>query len=149
MISSTSHQKLVLRRKLSAPPATVFDVWTTPDHIKKWFAPSDDYTNPFVEVDPREGGAYRIAFQSLDGELAVVGGSYVTVQPPKKLVFTWRWESPHEFESHETLVTVDIVESDGGAELVLTHERFPAGPMREKHEFGWSGALDRLVKVVV
>ena len=148
MVAPSETDRLVLRRTLAAPPATVFEFWTTPDHMKEWFAPSDTYTNPFIEVDLREGGTYRIAFLSEDGQQAVVGGRYVTVDPPEKLAFTWQWESPHEFEGHETLVTVEFLACEAGTELVLTHERFPNDAMRSLHSQGWAGTLDRLVLAV-
>lgn len=148
MVAPAMGERLVLRRTLAAPPETVFDVWTQPDHMKRWLAPSDEFTNPFVEVELRVGGTYRIAFQSEDGHLSVVGGKYVALERPNKIAFTWRWEPPHEFETHETLVTVEIAPCDEGAELTLTHERFPLAEMLEKHNAGWSGALDRLVRAV-
>lgn len=116
--------------------------------MKRWFAPSDKYTNPFIEVDLRVGGRFRIGFLSDEGHKAVVAGEYLTVDPPVKLAFTWKWEPPHEFQDHETLVTVEFHECAEGMELVLIHERFPNDPMRSLHENGWAGTLDRLERAV-
>jgi len=148
MVAPTADDRVVLRRQYQASPELVYDAWTQPEQMKQWFAPSDDCSNPFIEVDLREGGEYRIGFRSAEGEDAVVGGKYLIVQPPQKLSFTWQWESPHEFEQHETLVTVEFLGRDGGTELVLTHERFPNEKMLGLHDQGWNGTLDRLAKAV-
>lgn len=144
MVAPETVDRLVLRRQLDAPPAVVFKVWTEPDHMRNWFGPSPEFTNPFIEVDLRQGGRYRIAFLAPDGVQNVVGGEFLHVEPPKKLVYTWQWEPPNEHAGHETQVTVEFLPRGGGTELVLTHDRIPDQAMRQSHEKGWSGALDRL-----
>ena len=148
MVAPSTQDRLVLRRKLAAQPETVFMVWTQPEHMKRWFAPSEKYTNPFIEVDLRVGGKSRIGFRSVDGHTSVVGGEYRTVDPPNKLEFTWQWETPHEFDEHETLVTVEFLACDEGTELVLAHKRFPNEAMLGLHNQGWDGTLDRMVRTV-
>jgi len=106
-----------------------------------------DIANPFVEVDLRVGGRYRIAFQASGSEnVNVVSGVYREIVPPKKLVFTWKWESPHEFhfDGHETKVTVEFRETEGGTELTMTHAGIPTQRMFEMHDQGWTGCLGRL-----
>lgn len=145
MVAPTSVPKLVLTRSFAAPPETVFDVWTKPEHMHNWFGPTPDFTNPFIEVDLRVGGRYRVAFLSPDGEQNVVGGEFLVVEPPRKLVYTWTWEEPNEHAGLTTQVTVEFRPTAGGTELLLTHEQFSSHEMRQRHENGWAGALDRLV----
>jgi predicted dithiol-disulfide oxidoreductase (DUF899 family) len=59
----------------------------------------------------------------------------------RKLVFTWAWESTPQRES---LVTVEIAPTAGGASLLLTHERFFDEAARERHQQGWTASLQRL-----
>jgi uncharacterized protein YndB with AHSA1/START domain len=94
-----------------------------------------------VESDPRIGGRYRWVMQAPDGEIHDVSGVYREVVPNEKLVFTWAWKSTPERES---LVTVLIKPDGDGSLLTLTHERFFDEAARDRHQGGWSSALDKL-----
>lgn len=145
-VVSASDARLVLTRRYAAPRQTVFRAWTQPEHLKKWFAPSEDMTIPLVEMDLRVGGRYRIGFRrSRENDIYVIG-VFHEVNPPAKLAFSWGWEEPYPTAGIETFVTVELREIEGGTELVLTHERFPNRDMRDKHNHGWNGNLDRLAK---
>lgn len=63
------------------------------------------------------------------------------VEPNRRLVYTWAWESTPERES---LVTVEFRPAAGGTEIVLTHERFADRDARDRHQRGWDGCLERL-----
>ena len=121
MVAPSVVPRLVLKRVYPVPAATLFDFWTNPEHMKNWFGPTPDYTNPFIEVDLRVGGRYRVAFESGAGKRDVVGGEFLVVEPPRKLVYTWIWEVPNENAGLPTQVTVEFRATDGGTEFVLTH----------------------------
>ena len=117
--------RLVLRRTYDAPLDAVWAAWTEPAKMKHWMAPADAYEESEVAVDLRVGGAYR------------------EIEPPRKLVYTWAWESTPERES---LVTVELRPDGGGTELLLTHQRFFDRDARDRHQQGWIGCLDRLAR---
>lgn len=142
--NSSSVETLVLRRTFSVSRQVLFEVWTRPEHMMKWFGPSDEYTTPMAEVDLKVGGQYRIGFRHQDGKEVFVVGTFQQVMVPEKLVYSWAWEAPNENAGIETLVTVDFIEKDSGSELVLTHERFGSDEMRLDHSKGWNGCLDSL-----
>lgn len=144
MVAPIERQTLTIRRVLKAPPELVFDVWTQPQHMLRWFSPAESYTNPFIEVDLRVGGSYRIAFLAPDGVQSIVGGRYLEIAKPDKLVFTWKWEDHDRFGDHETTVSLDFIECEEGTELVMNHKGLPVGPMLEEHNWGWQGTLGRL-----
>ncbi len=138
---------LNLTRTYSAPRDDVFRAWTEPEALKRWFAPSDEFSTPIAEVDLRVGGAYRIGMKPPDQEdMFIVVGTYREVQPPERLVFTWSWEEG--MDVGETLVTVEFRDLGGSTEVVLTHELFPNEQARDKHNEGWSGCLERLEKIL-
>ncbi len=138
---------LNLTRTYSAPREEVFRAWTEPEALKRWFAPSDEFSTPIAEVDLRVGGAYRIGMKPPDQEdMFIVVGTYREVQPPERLVFTWSWEEG--MDVGETLVTVQFRDLGGSTEVVLTHELFPNEQARDKHNEGWSGCLERLEKIL-
>jgi uncharacterized protein YndB with AHSA1/START domain len=126
---------LNLTRELSAPPERVWRAFTDPAVLAAWFWPQHYATT--VEADLRVGGRYRI-----DGSGAgmAVGGEYVSVEPPSRLIFTWRWDG----DAEETLVTLLLAPAGDGTALTLTHERFTDEADRDNHTKGWSDCLDRL-----
>jgi uncharacterized protein YndB with AHSA1/START domain len=122
---------LQVKRVIKASPADLFEAWTKPELMQKWFAPPP-MTVESATQDLRVGGAYSIKVLKGSGTLHVEG-TYKQIIPNKLLAFTWTpcSESP----SYETLVTVEFKEGSGNPEAVA------------KHEFGWNGCLDNLAKV--
>ena len=138
---------LVIRRRYAAKPSVVFELWTQPELLAKWFRPSAEFTHRVMEVDARAGGRYRVGFESPDGQIDVVGGEFIEVVRCQRLSFSWMWEPPNEFAGVESHVTVDFREVDGETELVLTHAL--ADPqMRARHMEGWTGALDQILGLI-
>src|SRR5262249_55622945 len=89
---NTKDTTLTITRTFNAKPEAVFKPWTDPQALMRWFAPSDDFTTPVAEVDPRVGGRYRIQMKDPAGQFHTVRGTYREVTPPARLVFTWTWE---------------------------------------------------------
>jgi uncharacterized protein YndB with AHSA1/START domain len=139
--------RVALRRTYAAPRDRVFRAWTDPEQVVQWMSPADGVSAEFAEIDLRAGGPYRIGFRTPSG-LAVVGGVFLDVAAPEKLVYTWVWEAPNENAGSETQVTVEFIERGRETELVLTHERFPNREMRDRHEAGWAGVLGSMVAFV-
>jgi uncharacterized protein YndB with AHSA1/START domain len=131
---------LTLKRRLNAAPEKIYAAWTDPTQIVKWFGP-DTGSVLKAETDVRTGGRYAIVFKTEDGEEHNVSGVYREVVPNQKLQFTWAWRSTPERES---LVTVLIKPDGAGAILTLTHEQFFDEAARDRHEWGWTGALTKL-----
>jgi uncharacterized protein YndB with AHSA1/START domain len=79
------------------------------------------------------------------GAVRTVGGRYLEVDPPRRLVYTWAWESHGAETEAETLVTVDFHEpSSGGTRVVLTHSGFADGGRRGLHREGWELCIANL-----
>jgi uncharacterized protein YndB with AHSA1/START domain len=140
----TDHSSLRLERRFAAEPPAVFDALTDPDVLRRWWAVDPDDRTAEVEVDARPGGRYRLTMKSPDGsQRLTVGGEYREVEPPSRLVFTWRWETPDA--APETLVTIELAAREDGTELVLLHEGFVNAEEQAKHEHGWGAVFDTLV----
>ena len=98
-----------------------------------------------AETDVRTGGRYEIEFATEDGEQHHVSGVYKEVVPNQKLAFTWAWRTMPERES---FVTVLIKPEGTGSILTLIHEQFYDEPARDRHEYGWTGALNKLERFI-
>jgi len=134
---------LTLKRRLNAAPEKVYAAWTDPEKIVKWFGPDSGKVTK-AETDVRVGGRYVIIFHTEDGEEHHVSGVYREVVPNQKLVFTWAWRSTPERES---LVTITTKPDDGGTLLTLLHEKFFDEAARDRHQYGWTGSLNKLERL--
>ena len=79
-------------RTIDAPRARVFNAWTDPAELRRWWGPGE-FLCPEAEVDLRCNGAYRLVMQPTAGDPFVLAGTYREVTPPERLVYTWRWET--------------------------------------------------------
>jgi uncharacterized protein YndB with AHSA1/START domain len=136
---------LEVRRTFAAPRERVFDAWTRAEELRKWFAPGP-LTTAVADSDLRVGGRYRITMRGPDGVEHTVTGIYQVIEPPKRLVYSWRWEDKPS--AGESTVTVEFNERGGSTEVVLRHEGLPNEKERSEHEMGWNGCLDKLDKVL-
>jgi uncharacterized protein YndB with AHSA1/START domain len=133
--------RLTVRRIIAAPPERLFDAWTMPEHLTRWWGPSG-VTCPGAEVDLRVGGPYRIANRFANGEIVYIVGEFQTIERPHKLVYTWRMESS---EGTPEIVTVHFEPRGLQTEVSIIHERIADRSALEGREAGWHGCLDELV----
>ena len=135
---------LTLGRLVAAPRGAVFRAWTDPEALARWWWPPRFRTT--YEVDLRPGGRWR--FRTVDlpdlGVLAV-GGAFIEIQAPDRLIYTWAWEGAEE---DETLVTVEFRDRGAQTEVLVRHERFADGSMRDEHAQGWADCLERLTGIM-
>ena len=73
-----------LQRTFAASPEEVFDAWTNPEVLERWWAAQPAWTSPGCEVDLRVGGRYVLRMRDSDtGEERVVGGEYREIVRPR------------------------------------------------------------------
>lgn len=138
--ANAATETLVIQRTVPAAVERVWDAWTNPDKLSKWFAP-EGFEVGKVRADVQAGGQYRIEMNDPDRDEHIVFGQYLEVARYERIQSTWRWEG----SDIETLLTVEFAAGEGGTtELTLTHERFPDADLRDKHNEGWTGVLNRL-----
>lgn len=141
---SVDNARLVLERRLAASPARVWQAWTEPEQLARWFGPAEIERIEAV-ADVRPGGQYDIVMHQGDGGRHRVGGTYIEVSPPTRLVFTWAWHSTPERESR---VTVEFTAIAEGTALKLVHERFHDNETAQRHAEGWCSSLVKLAALV-
>ena len=89
-----------IERTFDAPAEKVFDAWTSPEVMRRWFHCEPDWETPEAEVDLRPGGRYRLAMQPTAGDPFVVGGTY------REVVFPEVGHSPHVERPQEFAVAL-------------------------------------------
>jgi uncharacterized protein YndB with AHSA1/START domain len=133
-----------VRRHLSAPAQVVFTAFAEATLVAQWLRPSPDVKLTVLRFEFREGGAYRFAYDVPDGRRMIVGGTYLAIEQPKRIVFSWIIDPPDEHAGIESEVTVTIEPSGSGADLVVRHAKFGRADAEARHAEGWDGALELL-----
>ncbi len=142
MQSTDTATSLKLTRRINARREDVFDAWTDPEILKSWWAP-EGTTMTSVALDPRVGGAYRIGIVSTEGEQMYVAGTFVEIERPSRISYTWAWDED-DGPGHQSLVTIEFAESGRETAVTLTHERLASEQSRDNHRHGWTSILDNL-----
>jgi len=114
-LTGAADRQLVLMRMLAAPPARVFEVWCTPDHVASWWGP-DGFTLTTHEMDVRPGGAWGFTMHGPDGIDYENHIEYEVVDPPSLLRFLHRGAPEDDDPPFRTTVTFD----DWAGSTVLT-----------------------------
>jgi uncharacterized protein YndB with AHSA1/START domain len=136
-----SNPSLTLKRRLKAPPQKVYEAWTQPEQIARWWGNTGADRAPIADVDVRVGGRFRVQFWTPDGEHHSVSGTYREVVAGRRLVFSWAWQSTPERESQ---VTVEFKPDGAETVLTLTHEKFFNEQAAADHSRGWNRSFDAL-----
>lgn len=132
-----------ITRRIAAARESVFDAFTVPELRRRWWAahPGDQCT--LCEIEARVGGRYRINMISQSREF-ITTGTFLEVDRPQRLVFTWSWELPAGGPEN-SVVTIDLVVLGASlTELTLVHDRLVTDELRTMHAEGWGLCLDHL-----
>jgi uncharacterized protein YndB with AHSA1/START domain len=135
---------LRMERTFDAPAQRVFDAWTSPEVLRRWWHAEHDWETTLAEVDLRVGGAVRIVMRDPEKDAEYGGGGqYLEIDPPRRLVFTWYWDG----NATRQVIEVDFEEADGVTTVRFTHrDLWDEGAVRD-HEDGWSNCFDNLDRV--
>lgn len=137
-----------VRRRLAAPPATVFGAFADASLVSRWLTPSPDVTLTVLVFEFRVGGVYRFAYQVPGRTTMFVNGAYRAIEPPSRIVFSWNIEPPDEHAGVRSEVTVTLTPDGSGTALHIRHEPLTRPGAAARHAAGWRGAIDQLSAVV-
>jgi uncharacterized protein YndB with AHSA1/START domain len=141
VVEFPSELEIVTTREFDAPIELVFDVLTKPEHVRHWFAPFTDQVTE-CSIDLRVGGDYRIVFVTEDGTECAFRGTYLEIDPPKRIVDTWLFEGWPDAWADET---VELRETDGVTTLTTTLAfRDQAGRAHMTRHDGQEDSYDKL-----
>lgn len=142
-------ERVEVRRRLAAPPARVFRAFVDAAVVARWLTPAPEVKLTVLELDFREGGRYRFAYDTPEGQRMLVGGVYTKIEAPTRIEFSWLIEPPDVHAGIESQVTVSIAPTGDGSELVILHERFERDDANARHAEGWAGALEQLQRILL
>jgi uncharacterized protein YndB with AHSA1/START domain len=114
-----SDREMVVTRTFDAPAHVVFEAWTKPELLERWWTPrSMGMSLVSCEIDLRPAGGYRFVIGLPGSRTMTFHGTYVEVTSPSRLVWT-------NEESEDGSVTTVTFEEQGGKTLVVMREVFP------------------------
>lgn len=144
-MKDTPETTLVLKRTFKAPVEAVYAAWTDADQFGRWMGPAVDMVCAVAAHDVRVGGRYAFEITNADGQKHGASGQFRDVVENEKLVFTWTW---NHVPDTETLVTVEFRDNAGVTTMTLTHERHASAESTANHRGGWTGAFDKLERLL-
>src|SRR5580704_2263011 len=87
--SQPQAHELVITRLFAAPRELVFEAWTDPGHLGKWWGPKP-FPGAHIGMEARVGAPWRNSLRSVEtGALVWHQGVFREVVPPERLVFTF------------------------------------------------------------
>ena len=147
----TAERMLLITRVFESSPARMFEVWTRPEHLVRWWKPRTGLAKGAIhccDMDVRPGGEYRIGLRSDDGAEAWARGAFREVVEPERLVFTFALECDDGRPGHQTVVTVTFVEHGGKTKLTFRQFMFASVTDRDDQLGGLTECLDRLANYI-
>jgi uncharacterized protein YndB with AHSA1/START domain len=134
-VERKSECELVITRTFNGPACIVFEAWTTPELLKRWWAPkSSGMSLLSCEADVRVGGSYRFEFGHGASKSMAFFGRYLEVIPYSRLVWT-------NEESDEGAVTTVTFEEKAGKALLVLHELYPSKQALDAAIAGMEGGM--------
>jgi uncharacterized protein YndB with AHSA1/START domain len=121
-VDRKSDREMVVTRAFNGPARIVFEAWTKPELLKRWWAPkSFGVSLVSCEADARTGGSYRFVFSHPAAEQPMAFfGKYIEVTPHSRLVWT------NEEGGEGGSVTTVTFEERGAETLVVLHDLYPS-----------------------
>jgi uncharacterized protein YndB with AHSA1/START domain/uncharacterized glyoxalase superfamily protein PhnB len=149
-------REMVISRTFNAPRNLVWQAWTEPDRVKKWWGPRI-FTAPVVKIDFRVGREYLYCMRSPEGKDYWSKGTYREIVAPERIVLTDSFAdekgnivsgsyyglSP-DF-ALESLVTLVFEEYDGKTRFTLRYLGIPDGDF-DNAQAGWNESFDKLAE---
>lgn len=134
--------RLQIVRRFRAARERVYAACSDPASLSRWYGPRG-WTVTTLEADVRVGGRFRFTMTGPEGEMSAEG-VYEIVEPPRRIVHSWRWSAGSPPDENVSRVTY-LIEAEGdGTRLTFTHEGLEDQESADSHHEGWSEALDKL-----
>ena len=158
-MTSTPKEELIphiqVRRTIKAPQKKVFDAWAKSALLEKWLYPLENWTAS-TSSEFKVGGTFkhemmeRVPPLATNRELQEAGndrficeGTYLVIDPPKKLMFTWNSKFVRD-----TQVKVELKKVKGGTEIIIRHENINGSTDQEQQKARWEGCLESLERLL-
>jgi uncharacterized protein YndB with AHSA1/START domain len=148
-VTLPTDEQILITREFDAPRHLVYEAWTTPEHVKRWWnAKRGEVT--IAEIDLRVGGKWRYVMVTEDGFEVAFHGEFREIVPNERIVSTEVFEGMPDAESVNTMTLTEV---DGRTTVTILVQH-TSKEHRDAHidsgmEAGMQDALDLLEQVAV
>ncbi len=160
--------ELIITRTFNASKKDLFNAWTNPDLLKKWWGP-EGFSCPVARIDLKVGGKYVYCMRGEIGDFKGKdfwsGGEYKKIDAPNKLIISDYFcdkngnktdPTAHGLDKNfpkESLVTITFTEKNGKTTLKTSYKLPKSKAAREsikksRMDEGWNSSLNKLQKLV-
>lgn len=139
MDATTESTSVVRDIEIAASPETVWELLTDQNEATRWMGQA-------AKFDLRPGGLYRI--EVIPDNTA--RGEFVEIDAPRRLVYTWGWETGSSKDSvpaGSSMIEFELEPKGEGTLLHFRHTRLPSAESAGSHTYGWDHYFERLVTV--
>jgi uncharacterized protein YndB with AHSA1/START domain len=149
-ITTPTDREIAMTRVFAAPRELVFDAWTRPELVKRWFGAFGGWSLVVCEIDLRVGGAWRYVMRGADGQEMGMSGEYREIVAAERIVSTESFDEP--WYEGEAVGTIEFTEQDGKTTLTQT-VRYASKEVRDAvlktpMEHGVAASYDKLAEVL-
>ena len=145
--SAPGDDPIVVEGYFAAPPAKVFEAWTDPDIVMKWFGQKPNSLHS-ATIDLRLGGVWRFLKSKDDDKSVGFEGQYLDIQPGVRLVFSWAHVIAYANGAREATpysrVEVDFMPKGKGTLVRLVHSAIRSDEARLGIGSGWEASFGAL-----
>ena len=146
-VTTPTDREIVLTRVFDAPRHMVYDAFTRPELLKRWFGPRG-WSLAVCEVDLRVGGGFRFVLEGPNGMRMGMRGVYRELDPPDRTVHV---ETFDDYPG-ESIVTTVMAEKDGKttmtASVVYSTREIRDAVIQSGMEHGAAESYDKLAEVL-
>ena len=137
-----AESNIEFRRTIKASREVAFRAWTSAEHVKEWWRPTETARCTKCEIDLRVGGKLLLHMTDLaDGSGCEIEGEFREIAKPERLVYSWSGRTDQGVVA-DSVVTVEFVaKEDDETELILRHSGLSDPSTREGHREGWEKML--------
>ena len=147
LMPELTREEIVIARVFDAPRELVFQAWTDPKHLAKWWGPRG-FTCPRCDIGVRPGGLIRIDMRAPNGTIYPMSGVYLEIIEPRRITYTAGALDEKGAQLFEFLYVVTFGEKQGKTTLVMKTRLVKATIEAAKYiggfEAGMSQSLEKL-----
>src|SRR5882757_3670760 len=145
--NSTATRQMTLTRLINAPIELVWEAWTDPKQVAQWWGPNG-FSSPVCQWDAKPGNTIHIDMQGPDGTIYPMGGEFIELQKPTKLVFIAAALDSTGKQLFENLNTVTFTDKGGKTEINIHVSVSDVKPGAEEYlkgmNEGWNQTIDKM-----
>jgi len=149
-VTTRGDREIVMTRSFKAPRQLVFEAFSKPEYVRRWLLGPDGWTMPVCDIDFRVGGKYRHVWRNDAGIEMGMGGEFLEIIPPEKIVATEKFEQA--WYPGTAVGTLLITEKDGVTTITQTIQydsrEARDAVLQSPMESGVAAGYDRLEKIL-